>query len=112
MVPLLALCSHKVAAKLHRVVLSQLAVAAEVATVQRRMVLMLKRTWEVAAVPDAVASSSECSASRFASADTAVEADSRSAPDFVQSFAVVAVSSRTESKQMPAKSLTAQLAAF
>ena len=110
MVPLLALSAHKVAAKLPRWVHSLHFVAAD--TVQNRMVLVLKRKWEVAAVPDPAASLAACFASLFASAEIALEADSCSAADSVQSFAVVVVLSRTESKQMPAKSLTAQLAAF
>ena len=106
MVRLLALRSRKVVAKLHQVVPF---VAAEVAKVQSRMMLMLKRKWEVAAMPDSAASSTACFASLFATADIALEAESYSAADSVQSFAVVVVWSQIV-MQMLAKSLTAQFA--
>ena len=86
MVRLLALRSRKVVAKLHQVVPI---VAAKVAKVQNRMMLM--RKWEVAAMPDSAASSTACFASSFATADIAPEAESYSAADSVQSFAVVVV---------------------
>ena len=98
MVPLLALCAHKVAAKLHRVVRSQLVVAA--GKVQNRMVLMCK--WEVAAMPDSAASSTACFASLLATAGIALAADSCSA-------AVVVVLSQIVMQTL-AKSLTAQFA--
>ena len=46
-------------------------------------------------------------ASSFAFAETAVAFDSSSAADFVQRFAVVEVSSKTESERMCVKNLTA-----
>ena len=106
---LLQLLARKVAAMLHQVVLSHPAVAMLVprAPAKHRSLAVA-----VQVVKRRGTSLLEGSASSFAFAGTVVASDSSSAAGFVQRFAVVEVLSKTDSEQMTAMSLLAQLVAF